>query len=84
MRDQLVRRAQALSIGDPLDEANDYGPFINERFLENWIAQRGTGVKDGAEILLDGKRVTPGDEPQRFSGNAAERACTRRRGFSTA
>jgi alpha-ketoglutaric semialdehyde dehydrogenase len=71
VRDQLVRRAGALRIGDPLDESNDYGPMINDRFLENWIVQRGTGLADGAEILLDGNRITPGAEPRGFSGNAA-------------
>lgn len=71
VRDQLVRRARALRIGDPLDESNDYGPMINDRFLENWIAQRATGLNDGAEILLDGSRVSAGNEPRGFSGNAA-------------
>ncbi len=59
VRERLLRRARELKIGDPLDESNDYGPFINERFLENWSAQRETGLADGAELLLDGKRVTP-------------------------
>jgi alpha-ketoglutaric semialdehyde dehydrogenase len=72
VRDQLVQKARELRIGDPLDETNDYGPFINDRFLENWIAQRATGLNDGAEILLDGKRVTSGNEPRGFSGSAGK------------
>jgi aldehyde dehydrogenase (NAD+) len=71
VRAELSRRAQALSIGNPLDERTDYGPLINERFLERWTLQRATGVEDGAELLLDGKRITPGDEPTTFGGDAA-------------
>src|SRR5690606_30842766 len=50
VRSELVRRARELEIGDPLEESTDYGPFINERFLENWIRQRATGLDDGAEL----------------------------------
>jgi CheY-like chemotaxis protein len=71
VRDQLQQRAKALRIGNPLDEHVDYGPFINERFLERWIEQRGIGLDDGAELLVDGRRITPGDEPASFAGDAA-------------
>ncbi len=69
-RERFVRRASALKIGSPLDEHNDYGPFINHRFLERWIEQRSLGVAEGAQLLLDGKRITPGEEPEQFSGDA--------------
>lgn len=71
VRAELARRASALVIGDPLDERVDYGPLINERFLERWIVQRGTGIDDGASAFLDGKRVLPGEEPANFLGDAA-------------
>ncbi len=71
VRDQLVKRAKLLKIGEPLDEGIDYGPFINERFLERWLAQRAVGLDDGAELLLDGKRIVEGDAPAGFSGDAA-------------
>jgi alpha-ketoglutaric semialdehyde dehydrogenase len=70
VRSELARRAKALKIGDPLSEANDYGPFINERFLEKWIEQRAIGLDDGAQLLLDGKRIVFGEEPGGFSGDA--------------
>jgi aldehyde dehydrogenase (NAD+) len=70
VRDQLLQRARALKIGNPLDESVDYGPFINERFLERWIEQRAIGLDDGAELLLDGRRIAPGEEPKTFSGDA--------------
>jgi aldehyde dehydrogenase (NAD+) len=71
VRDQLLQRARALIIGDPLDEATDYGPMINERFLERFIEQRAQGITDGAQLLLDGKRIAAGDEPSGFRGDAA-------------
>lgn len=70
VRAQLKRRAEMLSIGDPLDESIAYGPFINQRFLENWIAQRAKGLADGAELLVDGARVTRDNANDRFVGDA--------------
>ena len=71
VREQLLAKARALKIGDPLDESSDYGPLINERFLERWIEQRAVGLEDGATLLLDGKRVVTGQEPAGFRGDAA-------------
>ena len=82
VRDQLLQRAKNLKIGNPLDENIDYGPFINARFLEKWIEQRNIGLEDGAELLLDGKRIIPGEEP-RASVATPQRVCTRRRTSST-
>jgi len=70
VREQLATRARALRIGDPMDEDVDYGPFINQRFLEHWLAQRAVGVEDGAALLLDGKRITPKDQVAGFCGKA--------------
>jgi aldehyde dehydrogenase (NAD+) len=70
-RERFLRRAGALKIGNPLDESVDYGPFINQRFLEKWIEQRATGLDDGATLPLDGKRISAGEEPHGFSGDAA-------------
>jgi len=70
-RERFLRRVSTLKIGNPLDEQNDYGPFINERFLERWIEQRATGLDDGASLLLDGKRIGAGDGVEGFTGDAA-------------
>lgn len=70
VRDRLARRAKQLKIGDPLDESVDYGPFINERFLERWIAQRTAGIEDGAELLVDGRRIAAADQIENFAGDA--------------
>ena len=71
VREKLVRRARALKIGDPSNPSVDYGPMINQRFMEGFLAQRETGIDDGAELLLDGRRILPGEEPELFSGSAA-------------
>ena len=71
VRDQLVARARSLVIGPPHDDSVDYGPFINERFLQRWIEQRAIGLADGADLLLDGRRVVPGEEPTGFVGDAS-------------
>ena len=71
VRDKLVRRARALKIGDPSNPNVDYGPMINQRFMDGFLRQRETGLDDGAELLLDGRRILPGEEPEGFSGNAA-------------
>ena len=71
VREKLVRRARALKIGDPSNPSVDYGPMINQRFMEGFLRQRETGLDDGAELLLDGRRILPGEEPEHFSGDAA-------------
>ena len=71
VRDKLLRRARSLKIGDPSNPEVDYGPLINQRFMQAFMNQRATGLDEGAELLLDGRRVLPGDEPEGFSGDAA-------------
>ena len=71
VREKLVRRARALRIGDPSNPDVDYGPLINQRFMDAFMAQRATGQDEGAELLLDGLRIFPGSEPEGFSGDAS-------------
>lgn len=71
VRERLTARARELRVGDPLRERTDYGPFINERFLRRWVDQRQTGLDDGAELLLDGAPIAPGNTPEGFAGDAA-------------
>ncbi len=55
-QDDLVRRFEALVVGDPLDEATDVGPLIGaadaER-VEEWLRE---AVDGGARILTGGER----------------------------
>jgi len=72
VREKLVRRARALKIGDPSNPGVDYGPLINQRFMDAFLRQREIGLDDGAELLLDGRRILPGEEPEGFAGDAAQ------------
>jgi len=71
VREKLVRRARALKVGEPSNPAVDYGPLINQRFMDAFLLQRETGIDEGAELLLDGRRILPGAEPEGFSGDAS-------------
>ncbi len=53
----VVRRAKALKVGDPLDEATDVGPVIDEgaaERVEAWVAE---AKKGGASVLSGGARA---------------------------
>ena len=71
VREKLLRRARSLKIGDPSNPEVDYGPLINQRFMQTFMNQRAIGLDEGAELLLDGRRILPGNEPDGFSGDAA-------------
>ena len=52
----LVPRVNALKLGDPLDEATDVGPLIDQgaaERVEAWVAE---AQKDGAKVLTGGSR----------------------------
>lgn len=70
VREKLVQRAQTLRIGDPLDESVDYGPFINDRFMQRFVEQRSVGLDEGADLLLDGQRIIRNKPDARFTGDA--------------
>lgn len=54
---RLVRRAESLKVGDPLDPATDIGPLIDEgeaARIEAWVKE---AVDEGARILAGGRRL---------------------------
>jgi acyl-CoA reductase-like NAD-dependent aldehyde dehydrogenase len=59
LAERLVVAAKSLIVGDPLDEATDVGPLIDEgeaRRVEHWIAE---AVERGARLLVGGERSGP-------------------------
>ncbi|MBM3297297.1 MAG: aldehyde dehydrogenase family protein [Candidatus Aminicenantes bacterium] len=61
--DDFLQRTKKLKLGDPLDEATDVGPMIDEasaRQTEEWI---GEATAQGARILCGGKRKGTMVEP---------------------
>ncbi len=60
---KLSSRLSQLKIGPAYDKATELGPVVNEghrQFIIDWITK---GVEEGAELVLDGRKVTvPGFE----------------------
>jgi malonate-semialdehyde dehydrogenase (acetylating)/methylmalonate-semialdehyde dehydrogenase len=52
---RLVAAARALRMGDGLEPATDLGPLISPEQKERVLNFIDQGVKDGAELLLDGR-----------------------------
>jgi malonate-semialdehyde dehydrogenase (acetylating)/methylmalonate-semialdehyde dehydrogenase len=72
--DELVaavkKLASGLKLGPAYDKSTDLGPVINQghkEFVQNWIE---TGVKEGADLILDGRNphVPAGCEQGSFVG----------------
>ncbi|WP_323786127.1 betaine-aldehyde dehydrogenase [Thalassovita sp.] len=54
---RLAERLQGAVIGDPLDEATNFGPMVSEGQLgivERYIAK---GIEEGARLVTGGKRI---------------------------
>ncbi len=57
--DKFVRAAEAMVVGDPLDERVDVGPMIDSREvdrIESWVKE---AQVQGAHVLSGGKRAGP-------------------------
>jgi acyl-CoA reductase-like NAD-dependent aldehyde dehydrogenase len=55
---KLVARAEALRVGNGLDESVDMGPQINEQQVETSTRYVSVAKEEGAEVLCGGKRLT--------------------------
>jgi aldehyde dehydrogenase (NAD+) len=58
--DKFVTTAKRLHIGDPLDRGNFTGPVIHRAAVEKVERYNELAREEGAEILLDGGRMTHG------------------------
>jgi succinate-semialdehyde dehydrogenase/glutarate-semialdehyde dehydrogenase len=52
---ELIRRMQALRVGDPMDPSTEVGPLATAAELEKLVEQVDAAVKAGARLLLGGK-----------------------------
>jgi succinate-semialdehyde dehydrogenase/glutarate-semialdehyde dehydrogenase len=52
---ELVKRMEALRVGDPMDPGTDVGPLATAAEVEKLTAQVDAAVKAGARLLLGGK-----------------------------
>ena len=58
--EQLIRRTEAIRIGDPLDPQTQMGPLISADHLNKVMDYVGRGERDGAELLTGGRRIESG------------------------
>jgi acyl-CoA reductase-like NAD-dependent aldehyde dehydrogenase len=60
---RLVKRVEALKVGDPMDPDVDVGPLISPSALERIAAWVDEAVAAGAQVLTGGRRRDPFYEP---------------------
>ena len=56
---RVVDYVRTLKVGDPMDPGTDIGPLISREALETVERQVAEAVKQGAKVLLGGKRFQP-------------------------
>jgi malonate-semialdehyde dehydrogenase (acetylating)/methylmalonate-semialdehyde dehydrogenase len=66
----LKKQVSKMKLGPAYDKTTDMGPVVNkghQEFVLNWIE---TGIKEGAELIVDGRnpKVAPGCEKGFFVG----------------
>ncbi|HEV7564414.1 MAG TPA: aldehyde dehydrogenase family protein [Microbacteriaceae bacterium] len=66
--ERFVEAAQALRLGDPLDEETDVGPMINRAAVERTRSWVGRAVEQGAQVLCGGEASGPYFQPTLLSG----------------
>ncbi len=59
--DKLVSAAKRLRIGDPLNNSNFTGPVIHHAAVEKIERYNALAREEGAQVLLDGGRITSGE-----------------------
>ena len=78
--DRLRERLKGVVMGDPLDEAVNFGPMANARQMEIVLGYIETGVAEGADLIAGGRRANrPGwfVEPTVFAGVTDEMTIAR-------
>lgn len=55
---RLAERIGGLKVGNPLDEATQIGPVIDEAAVERLAAATATAISEGATLLTGGERLT--------------------------
>ncbi|MCI0642962.1 MAG: aldehyde dehydrogenase family protein [Gemmataceae bacterium] len=63
---KLLALAKRLRIGNPLDAGNFTGPVINQAALDKITGYNALAKKEGAEVLLDGGRLSDSDHARGF------------------
>jgi betaine-aldehyde dehydrogenase len=64
--EQLVKRVNAMRIGDPMDPGTQVGPLVSEQHMHKVLGYIARGRAEGARILTGGMRVTSGELAKGF------------------
>jgi betaine-aldehyde dehydrogenase len=57
---KLLERVQRIRLGDPQDEATNFGPLASFAHMQRVLGYIDSGIKEGARLLTGGQRVTDG------------------------
>lgn len=66
--DLFIKETKKLKMGNPMDKETDIGPLINENAAIHVEQSVNSAVRDGAEILLGGKRKNAFFQPTILDG----------------
>jgi betaine-aldehyde dehydrogenase len=58
--ERLVKRVNAMRIGDPMDPATQVGPLVSEQHMHKVLGYIARGRAEGARVLTGGYRATQG------------------------
>ena len=58
---RLIKRTEAIRLGDPLDPDVQYGPMVTEAQMQIALDYVEIGINEGANLETGGKRVAPAD-----------------------
>ena len=61
-RDELVRRAKQLTVGDPFDDKTDLGSLVSKQHREKVLGYLALAREEGGTILCGGEPVVPEGE----------------------
>ena len=58
---KVLERVKRIRLGDPLDDATNFGPLVSYAHMESVLGYIEKGRSEGARLLIGGARVTDGD-----------------------
>ncbi len=58
---KVLERVKRIRLGDPLDDATNFGPLVSYAHMERVLGYIDKGRSEGARLLIGGARVTDGD-----------------------
>lgn len=70
VREGLIARARALKVGDPLDDATEFGALVSEPHLAKVARCVDAARSLGGRVLTGGSRIDPAHIPARCRGGA--------------